>query len=124
MEVRGAKLKIPPVGARSASNHGPESELQSPKKSALVLEASPPEAGPGSSHGTSNELSPRGETALAVRDTVLTTSFGPGPATYVSRAHAVEFEVQDGSLEEELPLEITITQRLTFVDCRAEEVGR
>ena len=110
--------------AGTASSHRPKNESSSPEKNTLVLKASSPEAGTGSSHGTKSESSSREETALAVRDTVLTTSFGPGPATYVSRAHAVEFEVQDGSLEEELPLEITITQRLTFVDCRAEEVGR
>lgn len=63
----------------------------------------------------SNERSPK---------YIPTTSLGPGPATYVSKAHAVEFELQDGSLDEELPLEITITQGLAFVDCRTEGSGR
>lgn len=55
---------------------------------------------------------------------VLTTSLGPGPVTYVSKRHAIEFELQAGSLNEELPLEMTISRRLAFVDCRTEGTAR
>eukprot|EP00752_Nemacystus_decipiens_P013425 g11888.t1 len=58
------------------------------------------------------------------RDTgqdTLTPSLGPAPVTYVSRAHAVEFELEAGSLDEELPFEMTISRRLAFVDCRTAE---
>lgn len=61
------------------------------------------------------------ESFLDVLEATLTTSLGPGPVTYVSRAHAVEFELQAGSLDEELPVEVTISQGLAFVDCRTEE---
>ena len=64
------------------------------------------------------------ETALAAREANLTPSLGPGPATYVSEAHAVEFELQAGSLDERLPVKMTITQGLAFVDCSAEGSGR
>lgn len=124
MSLHEAGLKVSSAEANTASSHGPKSELSSREKGAIVVKASPPEAGARSSHGTSKDLSSRETTALAVRDTVLTTSFGPGPVTYVSRAHAVEFELQDGSLDEELSLEITIAKRLAFVDCRTEEAGR
>lgn len=76
------------------------------------------------SHQLNRELPSPEETALAARDAVLTTSLGPGPVTYVSNAHAVEFELQDGSLDEELPLQITIAKRLAFVDCHTEGSGR
>lgn len=42
----------------------------------------------------------------------------------MSKAHAVKFELQDGSLDEELPLEITITQGLAFMECHTEGSGR
>lgn len=77
------------------------------------------------SRGLDNELpSPGRPTAVAARDAVLTTSLGPGAAIYVSRAYAVELELQDGSLDEEMPLEVTITQGLAFVNCGTEESGR
>eukprot|EP00903_Cladosiphon_okamuranus_P015149 g14007.t2 len=57
------------------------------------------------------------EVAPGATESTLATSLGPGPMTYVSSAHAVEFELQDGSLDGELPVEITITQGLAFVDC-------
>ena len=56
--------------------------------------------------------------------TTLTTTLGRGPVTYLSEAHAVEFELQDGSLDDELPAEITITQGLAFVDCRTDGSDR
>ncbi|CAM9777830.1 unnamed protein product, partial [Ectocarpus sp. 4 AP-2014] len=37
---------------------------------------------------------------------------------------AIEFELQAGSLDEELPLEMTITRGLAFVDCRTEGSAR
>lgn len=82
-----------------------------------------PEASPGDvvvSRGVDGNLASPREPTVVSRDAVLTTSLGPGPATYVSKAHAVEFELQAGSLEEELSLEMTITQGLTFVDCSTE----
>lgn len=74
--------------------------------------------------GHDNESSSPRANTLAARDAILTTSLGLGPATYVSRAHAVEFELQTGSLEEEVPLEVTITQGLAFVDCGREDSSR
>lgn len=74
--------------------------------------------------GLDNELTPSQETTLTAQDDVLTQRLGPGPATYVSKAHAVEFELQAGSLDEELPIEMTITRRLDFVNCRTEGSGR
>ncbi|CBN78661.1 conserved unknown protein [Ectocarpus siliculosus] len=58
------------------------------------------------------------------REDVLMTSLGPGPATYVSKRHSIEFELQAGSLDEELALEMTITRSLAFVDCRTEGSAR
>ena len=63
---------------------------------------------------------PRG-IPLAGRKTILTTSLGPGRATYACEAHSVEFELEVGSLKEELPAEVSITQGLAFVKCRTEE---
>lgn len=61
---------------------------------------------------------------LSKREDVLTTSLGPGPVTYVSEPHAIEFELQAGSLDEELSLGMTITRNLAFVDCRTEGSSR
>lgn len=89
-----------------------EDDLKTPPEEAVL------------SRGLDNESpSPRVNTAAA-RDPILTTSLGPAPAIYVSRAHAVELELQAGSLDDEIPLEVTITQGLAFVDCGTEESGR
>eukprot|EP00752_Nemacystus_decipiens_P015533 g13859.t2 len=68
--------------------------------------------------------SSRLETTAVAQDDILTKFMGPGPKIYVSKAHAVELELQAGSLDAELPVEISITQRLAFVECRTEGVGR
>lgn len=73
--------------------------------------------------GLDNALTPP-DNVLAKRKATLTTSLGPGPATYVSQVHAVEFELQTGSLDQELPVEMAITQDLAFVGCRTQETGR
>lgn len=86
------------------------------------LKTSPAEA--VMSHGLDNVSPSPPVNTLTARDAVLATSLGPGPATYASRAHAVEFELQAGSLDEEMPLEVAITQGLAFVDCGTEESGR
>eukprot|EP00752_Nemacystus_decipiens_P006258 g5643.t1 len=75
------------------------------------------------SRGLDNESPSPPKDVVATRD-VLTTSLGPGPATYASRAHAVEFELQAGSLDERIPLGLTITQGLAFVDCGTDEAAR
>lgn len=87
------------------------------------LKTSSPEEAVLSRRLDSELPSPR-ESTLAAPDAILTTSLGPGAATYVSRTHAVEFELQSGSLDEEVPLETTITQGLAFVDCGTEGSGR
>lgn len=90
----------------------------------MKVETSHDQALAALSHGLdSNRPSLRGNT-LATREAILTTSLGPGPATYLSEAHGVEFELQAGSLDEKLPVEMTITQRLAFVECHAEGLGR
>ena len=74
--------------------------------------------------GLDNDPPSHHEAPLVTKEATLTTSLGPGPVTYVSEAHAVEFELQARSLDEELPVEMTITRDLAFVDCNAEESGR
>lgn len=76
------------------------------------------------SRGLDDGIPPPQDTASGAREATLTMSLGPGPATYVSDAHAIEFELQAGSLDEELPLQMTISQRLAFVDCRTEGLSR
>lgn len=61
---------------------------------------------------------------LAGRKSTLTTSLGPGSAIHVSEPHAIEFELQEGSLEANVPAEVTITQGLAFVDCETEASSR
>lgn len=73
------------------------------------------------SRGLDNHLPPfQGPTPIS-QDATLTTSFGPDPSTYVSEAHDVEFELQAGSLDDEVSHEITITRRLAFVDCLTDD---
>ncbi|CAN0359791.1 unnamed protein product [Ectocarpus sp. 6 AP-2014] len=78
------------------------------------LEGLPEEAIAALSLGAEDDLPPP-------RKSILTASLGPGPAKYVSIAHAVELELEAGSLEEEVPLEISITQGLAFVECPTEK---
>ncbi len=85
-----------------------------------VLKASPDEAVAALKRGL--EIDQPSATD-ATRGATLTTTLGPGPATYVSEFHAVEFELQAGSLDEELPVEMAITQGLAFVDCHTEGSG-
>lgn len=78
---------------------------------------------PSLSRGLDDNI-PSQEMAPNALESTLTASLGPGPVTYVSEAHAIEFELQDGSLDEELPVKMTITQGLAFVDCRTEGTAR
>ena len=115
------------VDARAAAHGGGavagDARWQSAKVE-IELSLSEGEAEAALRRGLDNDqLSPQ-ETPLAARDVILTPSLGPGPMTYLSEAHAVEFELQAGSLDEELPVKVTITQSLAFVDCRTEGSGR
>ena len=55
---------------------------------------------------------------------VLAHSLGQGPSVYTSTIHAVELELQAGSLAEEVPLPVKVTPSLQFVECRTEGPGR
>lgn len=59
-----------------------------------------------------------------VEETTLADSLGPGPSTYTSISHAVELELQAGSLADEVLLPVKVTPSLKFVECRAGGLGR
>ncbi|CAM9675081.1 unnamed protein product [Scytosiphon promiscuus] len=48
---------------------------------------------------------------------ILTRFLETGPAVYVSKTHEVELELQEKSLEEAIPLPVTITPSVKFVAC-------
>ena len=80
-------------------------------------------SGPGSSPGNSGR---NAEQALAAspRAVTLARSLGPDPSTFTSPIHAVELELEAGSLAEEVPFPVKVTQSLEFVECRTEGSGR
>lgn len=59
-----------------------------------------------------------------VAEGTLAMSLGPGPSTYTSINHAVELELQAGSLAEEVPFPVKVTPSLKFVECPTEGFGR
>ena len=67
---------------------------------------------------------PEQECGAPLKELTLAQSLGPGPSVYTSTIHAVELELQAGSLAEEVPLPVKVTPSLQFVECRTEESGR
>ena len=113
MSLAGSReTTIATVSAGAAAAAAPATVLVE-SNDAESVKTSPQKTGPAISCEDTCDLS-------SPRRTTLTSSLGPGPATYSSTAHAVEFELQAGSLEEELALEISITQSLAIVDCHTQ----
>lgn len=64
------------------------------------------------------------EPGASLKGVVLAQSLGAGPSVYASTMHAVELELQDGSLPEEVSRPVKVTPCLKFVECPTEESAR
>eukprot|EP00752_Nemacystus_decipiens_P002890 g2689.t1 len=67
---------------------------------------------------------PEQESGTPLKEVTLAQSLGPGPSVYTSVIHAVELELQAGSLAEEVPHPVKVTPSLKFVECRIEGSDR
>lgn len=67
---------------------------------------------------------PEQESGDPLKEVTLAQSLGPGRSVYTSTIHAVELELQAGSLVEEVPHPVKVTPSLKFVECRTEGSGR
>ena len=119
----------PTVGYTNAGPAPSEPQTDAPPTMAAVDDDPVPHetgasSGSGSSSPGNSGRNAEQELDALPRAATLARSLGPDPSTFTSPIHAVELELEAGSLAEEVPFPVKVTPSLEFVECRTEGSGR